>query len=312
MVIGFTKVATTHFKCSNLISAALPLLVFFALGHQALGQTTVTFTGSGTYTVPANIPRVTVEVWGGGGKGSTRTTADPGGGGGGGAYSRSVLEVTAGDKTVTVGAGAATTSPGGDSWFISNTTILAKGGASAADNSRSGAAGGVAASGLGQVRWSGGAGYTHTIANQWGGGGGSSAGSVGNGTNATGQVGAAAPTGGGNGGNGAATNKNGSPGNVPGGGGGGADHSGGTTKIGGSGAGGQVVVSYFLFNTGTAWETGANWAGGTVPANTWRNAIIPDARNVTISSAVTIHSLDILGNSTVTIAPGGNLSLDAS
>jgi hypothetical protein len=211
-----------------------------------------------------------------------------------------------------VGAGSAAISPGGDSWFISNTTILAKGGASAADNSRYGAAGGGAASGLGQVRWSGGAGYTHSVANQWGGGGGSSAGYAGKGSNATGRYGATAPTGGGNGGNGATTNKAGYSGYVPGGGGGGADYSGGYEKIGGAGAGGQVVVSYFLFNTGTAWETAANWVGGTVPANTWRNAIIPDARNVTISSAVTIHSLDILGNSTVTIASGGSLTLDAS
>jgi hypothetical protein len=52
------------------------------------------FDTSGTFTVPANVTRIMVEMWGGGG------------GGGGGGYLKDTMTVNAGDSlTVTVGAG---------------------------------------------------------------------------------------------------------------------------------------------------------------------------------------------------------------
>ncbi len=53
------------------------------------------FTQSGTFTVPAGVTRLLVEVWGGGGGGSP-PFGPPGGGGGGGGYTRALLFVTAG------------------------------------------------------------------------------------------------------------------------------------------------------------------------------------------------------------------------
>lgn len=106
---------------------------------------TQTFTSNGTFTVPAGVTSVTVEVWGGGGKGGTRTmgTFVYSGGGGGGAYAKktAVTVVSGTAYTVTVGTGSTTTAAGGDSWFIATTTILAKGGSSVADNSSTGANG---------------------------------------------------------------------------------------------------------------------------------------------------------------------------
>ena len=46
------------------------------------------FTSNGSFTVPAGITSITVEVWGAGGKGSTLSTNTAGGGGGGGAYAK--------------------------------------------------------------------------------------------------------------------------------------------------------------------------------------------------------------------------------
>src|SRR3954469_22605891 len=69
---------------------------------------TQTFTTSGTYTVPAGVTSITVEVWGGGGAGGGYQTFKNtfAGGGSGGGYVRTVMSVTAGQTyTVTVGAG---------------------------------------------------------------------------------------------------------------------------------------------------------------------------------------------------------------
>jgi parallel beta-helix repeat protein len=156
---------------------------------------TETFNTSGSWVAPANVTSVTVEVWGGGGKGGSITSGygeDEGGGGGGGAYSKKAnIPVTPGNSySYVVGAGSTSESPGGDSYFIDTSTVLAKGGYSVLNNSSNGANGGLAASGVGDTRYSGGNGAGGSSSNNRGGGGGSSAGTDANGTNATNQNGA--------------------------------------------------------------------------------------------------------------------------
>jgi hypothetical protein len=212
--------------------------------------------GPGTFTVPTGVTEITVEVWGGGGRGAGMPAAGGGGaGGGGGAYSRETIVVTPGTTyNFFVGAGSSTAAPGGDSWFINATTLMAKGGNSAADGATTGATGGDAASGFGTIRFSGGNGGsgTGTTAPIISGGGGSSAGSAADGNNGGTPAGGIAPTNGGNGGPGiedavlaipGTTDGNGSGGAFPGGGGGG-----GLSNValvsGGAGGNGKVTVSF--------------------------------------------------------------------
>jgi hypothetical protein len=224
---------------------------------------TLTSAGTTTWTAPQGVTQVTVEAWGGGGRGGSRNSSDGRGmgGGGGGAYSRSVLTVVPGqDYTVVVGAGSTSNlSAGGDSYFNTVGTLLAKGGGTVATDSATGAAGGSAAAGVGDVKFSGGAGSNgyYGTGTDYGGGGGSSAGPAADGTTATGTAtGATAPTGGGDGGNGFSSTSSsgaGSPGSSPGGGGGGALRYSSGTFAGGNGANGQVRITYDApFNEFTA------------------------------------------------------------
>ncbi len=119
------------------------------------GKNVVRFTSSGTWTVPANVSIVDVELWAaGGGSGGTWGSATSAVGGGAGAYARGLVSVTPGGTiTVTVGtggtAGASASTPGnggngGPSSFGSS--ITATGGAGGG-GSNSGLAAGVAAGG---------------------------------------------------------------------------------------------------------------------------------------------------------------------
>lgn len=178
----------------NKITLSLQKVIFtftfclFALLIHGQGQQTFTTTGS--FTVPAGVTSITVETWGGGGKGGTMSTNGGAGGAGGGAYARKTISVIAGTAyPVTVGAGSTSTSPGGDSWFSTNTTILAKGGGSVASNASTGASGGSAAASIGDFTFSGGNG-SNGIPSKSGGGGGSSAGSYLNGSTTTNASGA--------------------------------------------------------------------------------------------------------------------------
>ncbi len=210
-------------------------------------QTSITYSASSTFAVPAGVTSVTVEAWGGGGGGATRTSNGGGGGGGGGAYSRGEVAVLPGSNcTVNVGTGGAANTAGGDSWFAlgSTTGVLARGGSGGTQNSATGASGGSAAIGIGSPLYDGGNG-ANGVAYSYGGGGGSSAGTNAAGNNATSATGATAPAGGGNGGNGRSGSQgNGSAGSVPGGGGGGALRTSNGTRTGGAGAAGRMVVSY--------------------------------------------------------------------
>ncbi|MFZ5858219.1 MAG: MBG domain-containing protein [Chloroflexota bacterium] len=225
----------------------------------------ITFTTSGTWVAPAGVNTVTVEVWGGGGRGGSISGGygeAVAGGGGGGGYSRKTITVVPGTSyAYVVGAGSTSTSPGGDSYFINTSTVLAKGGNSSTGTN--GASGGAAASGIGDVKYSGGAGANGSSSSNRGGGGGSSAGIGATGTTATDGSGAVAPSGGGDGGDArSGSSGNGSAGSTPGGAGGGAYRSNYFSSYsGGNGARGQVRITYYVSTTPTT--TSVNCGAGT-------------------------------------------------
>lgn len=220
----------------NLILALL--LQFVTVAGLAQSQT---FTTSGTFIVPPGVTSITVEAWGGGGKGGTRTSNGTGGGGGGGGYARKVITVIPGNSyTVTVGLGSTSTADGGDSWFDSNTTILANGGNSVSNNNSSGA-NGAPASAYGDYVAAGGNGADGGL---YGGGGGSGVGTSGSADNGSSYHGGSS-SGGGDGGDGRTSSQgNGVAGGQPGGGGGGARRTFNGTRSGGSGGNGQVVINW--------------------------------------------------------------------
>lgn len=299
---------------------ALALMLGFAVdGHS---QLSVTYSANGVFTVPPGVSQVTVECWGGGGRGGSRTNDGGGAGGGGGAYARSVLPVTPGNYTVTVGTGSSTTgTPGGDSWFGNATTILAKGGASPANNVTTAGAGGSAAASIGTVKFNGGNGAAGSNSDgNDGGGGGSSAGTALAGTNATNFNGAVAPAGGGDGGAG----KNGGQGNgvagsTPGGGGGGGKRTSSGTRTGGNGANGQVIVTFdyangncmapFAYNLLPDNGCGSNnKVNVTIPISGLPTVLGTGAGNARLESVEVIVSHTYNRDIQITLAPPGGAS----
>lgn len=272
--------------------------------------TTDTFTTSTTWTAPTGVTSVTAEVWGGGGGGGGQNLgSDGGGGGGGGAYSLQVVTVVPGNNyTVTVGgagtgnAGCTASIAGGDSWFSTTGTVLAKGGSPGACSTGTppaGGAGGASGSGVGTTKFSGGQGEKgRDNAAGRGGYGGSSAG-----TAAVGWSGpqtwstatyptASTPTGGGHGGDGG--NANGAAGSAPvagqyGGGGGGAAE--GTNISGGSGAVGKVILTYNKPPNAPSQDSPANAATGVSVTPTFlMTATDADTTVDNLSYKVTIYS----------------------
>ena len=242
----------------NTAKAIKPLLfiaIFCFTGwNSAWGQAqTSTFSTAGTtaWLCPAGVTSITVKCYGGGGGGGRRTSNGVTGGGGGGAYASKInVPVTPGTiYTVVVGAAGAGANPataGGDSYFNTASTVMAKGGSAVANNSVTGAAGGQAAACVGDVGsvFSGGTGGTGSGTNAGKGGGGAGTGGAG-GNGGTGSTnGAGTAVGGGNGGNGrTATQGAGSSGSTYGGGGGGAYRN-GTSYNGGAGAAGAVIIEW--------------------------------------------------------------------
>lgn len=183
------------------------------------------FSASGTFTVPAGIAEIFVEVWGGGGGGIGQTGNSPGLGGGGGGYTRKRITGLAPGSTVnvTVGSGGgyninATAGTGGISSF--GAYCSATGGTGGSNST--GGAGGNGAGGdvnltgqrgdVGLLMYDGGSFYSKS-----GGGGGAPLGGFGGRSGFYGFY---------------------TPGEIPGGGGGGA----GTSSGAGNGARGEVRV----------------------------------------------------------------------
>ncbi len=217
---------------------------------------TDTFTSSSSWVAPAGVTSVNVDVWAGGGAGGQgNLTIRGGGGGGGGAYSgKTAYTVTPGNSyTVTVGAGGtsggATGNPGDDSWFDSTAVVLAKGGQGGVitTGGAGGGAGGLASGGVGDTKFSGGNGSAESNGTCSGSGGG------GAGTTQNGSVGGVCTGGaggssfGGAGGDGVGLNSGGgNGGNLRSGGGAGGEFAGGSNGPGGTGARGEVRVTYTL------------------------------------------------------------------
>ena len=122
------------------------------LALQIHAQTVVTFTASGTYTVPSNVISISVEVVGAGGAGGSNGGC---GGGGGGYASKTFTVAPSTSYTVTVGA-SQLYYPAGSTSF--GNLIYATGGAA-------GPSGGTAVGG------NGGQGFSGTINNTGGKGG---------------------------------------------------------------------------------------------------------------------------------------------
>jgi hypothetical protein len=195
---------------------------------QTLLPGSVTFTTTtGTFTVPAGITRIRVDVWGAGGTGGAgggRTAfgaGGAGGGGGGGGYGQNFYNVTpSAQYTVTIGTGGSNF-----------------GGLISATNGSDGTAGKNGGS-TPPINGLGGAGGTSSAPTNMSG----TAGSDGT-SNAPGGDGGTGGSGG-LGGSGGALNTSGAAGGIPGGGGGGGggDTVGGTAGAGGNGGRGQVII----------------------------------------------------------------------
>jgi hypothetical protein len=131
---------------------------------------TIFITSGTTFTVPLDFGSiVSIEAIGGGGGGSTVATGNPGGGGGGGAYAKStaVAGLGAGQTTyVSIGAGGARTTNGGNTWFnitntaptLNTTGVLAVGGNGGVGASDTPGTGGANTSCIGTSAFSGGSG----------------------------------------------------------------------------------------------------------------------------------------------------------
>jgi len=320
LVLTYIMLGLSHWK-SKIIKTSQFLLVFVLISgwifsgwpqvwqnprippkvQWALAATnTETFTtaGSSSWTAPAGVTSVDVEVWGGGGAGGRRTTYGCGGGGGGGAYAKSTVNVTPGTAyPYTVGAAGtdgASPANGGNSTF-NNTDVVAEGGKSVPSNTATGGSGGLASNSTGTTKYSGGSGWTCSGA---GGGGGGSGGTGSNGNSATSSTGASAVAGGGPGGNGGSgiLGNNGSPpASGPGGGGGGGYRTFFGTRTGGAGYAGQVRLTYTIYTV---------LGNGTDPSN---SSIGPGASATEIDRFSFVDSVgtDTVTDLTVTLGPAG-------
>ena len=237
--VGLATVSVAYGQTSvtavNISALATAPAIAFKLPALRSGFSTIqSYTGSGSFTVPAGVTRVRVRAIGGGGGGGGNTTSGGGGGGGGGGLAEGVYVVAPGQVVaVTVGGGG-----GGG----------ANNSGSAAGNNGSG---GAASSFGAFLAASGGTGGAGSLAGGQGNSGPGGSGSGGQ-VNMTGGAGNAGFNGGaagfggmggaaaGGGGNGAASSGLPSPGSSPGGGGAGA----GGNFGGASGAAGLVIVEY--------------------------------------------------------------------
>jgi len=312
------------------------LMLLLALAPAQATTVTITTTGAGTWTVPANVTSVTVEVWGAGGAGGgNRTTSDGGGGGGGGGYSLGTVGVSFGtNPAYFVGAGGtgvtgATGNAGGQTYFGSAATVQANGGAGgvAPVAGNGGVAGAGGALGVGSTRFAGGNGGTGRNAGTGEGGpGGSSAGNAANGTSGpttwSTVTAAAAPANGGIGGNGGVSGSSGSaPASGNGGGGGGAGDrtNNGSNRTGGDGADGKIVLTYWanqatLTVTGPASVTYGSTGSLTSSGGSGTGAVTYSAgasTGCTVAGS-TLSVIDASGTCTVTVTKAADNNYNAT
>ena len=230
------------------------------------GPTTVVFTSSSSFSVPAGVTSVTVEAWGGGGGGG-RARGNPatGGGGAGGSYAKKdVSVVPLQSYTVTVGTGGIGGNGtgtdtqhgryGNPSWFGATNTIFAQGGDRGLSDGNINNYNGLAGTGsvvlcVGDTVYRGGhggRGNFNTASTNRSGAGGGGAGSTGNGGDAAtnGVRGTGTSLYGGNGANGVTNGLAGANGVTYGGGGAGGKANSSTDRNGGAGADGLVRITY--------------------------------------------------------------------
>jgi hypothetical protein len=213
----------------------------------ANGKCIFTFTSSGTFNLPADVTADVLVVAGGGG-----------GGGGGLIYQTSKI-ISAGNISVTVGAGGATSANGQNSVFSDLTAV---GGGSGTSGATSGV-GGNGGSGGGAAKDSSSAGGLGT-GGQGNNGGASCCGSNtgsggGGGAGQVGEAGAGSEYGG-NGGNGLAYDISGVSTYYAGGGGGAANN--GNAHVGTGGLGGGGTGGYFAVGAPGVANTGGGGGGG--------------------------------------------------
>jgi hypothetical protein len=255
-------------KSKHLAGAFLVILLIASiLGSQSVfvftaRADTVTLTwsthGAYSWTAPGGVTTAIVETWGAGAGGwdNNPLWGSSAAGAGAGAYSKSTLTVTPGvSYDIVVGLAGAhahgynnPSQDGGDSYFNTSTTVMAKGGKGYMNDNTG--AGGLASQGYGDTKYSGGSGAGEISG---GGGGGGAAGSTGNGNDGSGNTGGSGNDGGGKGGDG------GNSGVSPGGG------AGGGYNNGSAGADGQVKITYTLCTYSVAYSAGSH---GSLSGNT--------------------------------------------
>ncbi len=224
----------------------------------ATQTTTYSTPGTFTFTVPAGVYLLDLEVWGAGGGGRPSGATNGSGGGGGGAYGKKNNYAVVPNQAVAIvvraggasGLAGGSTGGAGANTTIDSTVLVGRPGASSTAGTPGSAGGATDASG--DVKFAGAAGGAGgTVAgSRSGAGGGSAAGTsaAGNagtaGTTPTGGAGGVAVTDGGAGGAGAdnGTAVAGTAGSSPGGGGGGGAGAG--AALGGRGGDGQVRITW--------------------------------------------------------------------
>ena len=256
----FRKIGNCILPNAKTITLFVGFFLLFLFNQQvSFGQTTrtLTFTSSGTWTVPADVTEITVEAWGAGGAGGGSTSNDAGGGsgGGGGGYCINVFTVTPG-QTINYTVGAGGTGSNGNGTSGDTTLILslqANGGGGGGANMGTIGSGGTASGGTTNI--TGGRGLKGKGNTGGNGGAGAKGGAGGAGS----------------------SNEDGGAGSVPGGGGGGGEayyhrvwrEWVTDSKSGGNGANGQIKITYTSSLPDGFWYKADAGVSGINSVTTW-------------------------------------------